>query len=76
MTYIENPYIQTAEHVAALDKRIYQGVRYRLKFRGNPCYQVGDTLQVENIGNVLIYKRQLSFNGGLSGILEGVLVSG
>lgn len=74
VTYIENPYIQSAEHIAALDKSIYEGIRYRLKFRGNPCYQVGDTIVVENIGNVLIYKRQLNYSGGLSGYLEGVLV--
>lgn len=76
VTYIENPYIQTTEHVAALDKQVYEGIRYRLKYRGNPCYQVGDTLAIEGIGNVLIYKRQLSYSGGLGGVLEGVLVSG
>ena len=74
ITYIENPYIQTTEHVATLDKRIYEGIRYKLKYRGNPCYQIGDTIAVENIGNVLIYKRQLNYNGGLIGYMEGVLI--
>lgn len=76
VTYMENPYIQTTEHIAALDKRIYEGIRYRLKYRGNPAYQVGDTVAVSGIGNLLIYKRQLSFNGGLGGILEGVFIDG
>lgn len=76
ITYIENPYIQTTDNVGFLDTTIYEGVRYKLEYRGNPLYEVGDTISVDGIGDMLIYKRTLNFNGGLNGVLEAVLVDG
>lgn len=76
ITYIENPYIQLDSQVANIDKRIYSGISYRVAYRGNPTLQIGDTVAVEGIGNVLITKHSLNFTGALSGIIEGVCISG
>lgn len=76
VTYIENPYIQNNDQLAGFDDRIYNGVTYSIPYRGAPWVQVGDTVSVKDIGNLLVTKQQLKFNGGLTGTLEGVFISG
>lgn len=75
ITYIENPYIQNNEQITALDKRIYNAISYRVRYRGNPCLQIGDTVTLEGVGNILITKHQMTLGSGFSGIIEGVCIT-
>lgn len=72
-TYLSNPYIQKDAQLAALDTTIYTAKKMSLQYRGNPCLEVGDTITLENIGDLLITRHTLRFDGGLSGAIEGVL---
>lgn len=73
VTYISNPYIQNRDQVNHINTDIYKGSNYSLRYRGNPLYQVGDTLNIEGVGKMLITKHTLQYNGSLSGTIEGVL---
>ena len=70
-TYISNPYIQ--KNIASYDLSSLTGVKYKIMYRGNPCIQCGDILTIEGVGDIKVVKHSLTFNGGLTGIIEGVL---
>lgn len=72
---IKNIYIQDATSINTLDSRIYVGEEVKAKYRGNPAIEIGDTVGVEDIGNILVTYQELSYTGALSGNLKGVLIS-
>ncbi|QEH69714.1 hypothetical protein [Cellulosilyticum sp. WCF-2] len=73
VTYLSNPYIQTSEQVNALSLDIYNGEKYSFKSRIDPSLQVGDTITVYDVGDMLVTSLNYKFDGGLSGTIEGVL---
>lgn len=69
---INNQYIQSP---TVYDKRIYLNKDTNIKYRGNPLYEVGDTVDIEG-DKVLILEHSLSYNGALSGTMKGVVING
>jgi hypothetical protein len=68
---INNQYIQSP---AVYDKQIYYSKDIDIKYRGNPLYEVGDTVIVDG-NTVLIREHSLTYNGALSGSIKGVVVN-
>lgn len=69
---INNMYIQSS---SVYDTRIYKNPNASIKYRGNPAYEVGDTITVEG-QKVLITEHKLTYNGGLKGTIKGVVLNG
>lgn len=68
---IVNKYIQSP---VAYDLRIYKNKSCTISYRGNPAYEVGDTLLVDG-KKVLVTGHTLEYTGALKGTLKGVLMS-
>lgn len=73
ITYIENPYIQTDEHIRMFESSIFNAETKTLQYRGDPRLQIGDTVTVDG-KNILITSHTLNFNGGLTGEIKGVVL--
>lgn len=73
VTYISNPYIQTSAQVSANSLSVYTGEKYSFKSRIDPSLQIGDTITVFGVGDMLVTVMNYKFDGGLSGTIEGVL---
>lgn len=75
VSYLSNPYIQTSDQVGAHNLDIYNGEKYSFKSRIDPSLQIGDTITVFGIGDMIVTGMNYKFDGGLSGTIEGVLGS-
>ena len=73
VTYLSNPYIQTSSQVSTHSLNIYNGEKYSFKSRIDPSLQVGDTITVYGVGDMLVTGMSYKFDGGLTGTIEGVL---
>lgn len=73
VSYLSNPYIQTNDQVNAHSLTIYNGEKYSFKSRIDPSLQIGDTITVFGVGDMLVTGMNYKFDGGLSGTIEGVL---
>ncbi len=73
VSYLSNPYIQTGAQVNAYSIDIYNGEKYNFKSRIDPSLQVGDTITVFGVGDMLVTGMSYKFDGGLTGTIEGVL---
>ena len=69
---INNQYIQGP---AVYDKYIYFSKDADIKYRGNPLYEIGDTITADE-ETILIIEHSLSYNGALSGTIKGVVIDG
>ena len=72
-TYISNPYIQNSSQAGSLDASIYTSDKYVLSLKGDPTIQIGDTIGVEGLGNIMVTKHSIKFDGSLLSTVEGVL---
>ena len=75
VSYLSNPYIQNSSQVTAHDLSIYNGEKYSFKSRIDPSLQIGDTITVFGVRNMLVTGTSYKFDGGLSGTIEGVLAN-
>lgn len=73
VSYLSNPYIQTGAQVNAHSLDIYNGEKYSFKSRIDPSLQVGDTITIFGVGDMLVTGVNYKFDGGLSGTIEGIL---
>ena len=69
---VTNLYIQSP---TVYDHRIYLNPSCRIKYRGNPLYEVGDTIDIDG-DRILILEHILNFNGALKGTMKGVVING
>lgn len=69
---ITNMYIQSA---TVYDDRIYKNSSCSIRYRGNPLYEVGDTIDIAG-DKILIIEHTLNFNGALKGTMKGVIING
>ena len=71
---VQNIYIQDKDVISSYDTRIYTNPSVEVQYRGNPILEVGDTISIEEIGDVLICEHVLKFDGALSGEIKGVIL--
>lgn len=69
---VENIYIQSPN---IYDTRIFKGKNIRVKYTGNPLWEIGDTLNVAGMA-MLVTEHELTYTGGLRGSMKGVVIDG
>lgn len=74
ITYLSNPYIQASSQVNAHSLDIYNGEKYSFKGRIDPSLQIGDTITIYDVGDMLVTSLNYKFDGGLTGTIEGILI--
>lgn len=71
---IKNIYIQDSGVISSYDTRIYTNPFVEVDYRGNPAIEIGDTITIEEIGDILVTEHTIKFDGAISGTIKGVVL--